>query len=370
MNEPTPADYQAAGLYDPDDTSVTGRLDLLRWLSQEGFGIDESQRSNKAGALTATPSDRWLLGGPKISRSEAIARSGLDEGTFEACTVALGLRPVHGADGVVVFTDELLGVYRFAATLREYFSAPEVLALVRTIGTSIARMADSAVSVFLTDVETAYVLEGRSEFELAQLVLRATKLLDGIGDRIDPLLRRHVLQTVERTRLSQIEQNDHFQYQYAVGFVDLVGFTPMSASLSARELVEFMAVFEARSHEVVAGCGAQVVKLIGDEVMFVATDADAGWRAAAALIETFAVDSDDVAPRGGMAYGAVVMRGGDYFGRVVNLAARLTAQADPGELLVGPGVVEAAVGGIFRPAGERRLKGFEHPIATHALVRR
>ena len=370
MTDPTPADFQAAGLYDPDDTAIVGRLDLLQWLIAEGFTIPELQRGLETGALPAMMSDRWLVGGPLIDRAAAIARSGLDEATFDACTLALGLRPVYGIDDGVVFTDELLGIYRFAADLGAFFSASEVLALVRTIGTSVARMADSAVSVFLTDVESDHVLDGRSEHELGQLVLGATELLEGIGGRIDPILRRHVLQAIERTRLSQIDAVERFQYQYAVGFVDLVGFTPMSASLSARELVAFMAEFEARSHTVVVGCGAQVVKLIGDEVMFVATDADDGCRAAAALVEAFAADADGVAPRGGLAYGAVALRGGDYFGRVVNLASRLTDQADPGEVLVGAGIVDAATGCTFRPAGERRLKGFADPVTTHALVSR
>ena len=367
MSEPTPADFEAAGLYDPDDTSIVGRLDLLRWLWAEGFTIEELQHGLENAALGAMMSDRWLFGGPAIGRAEAVERTGLDEATFDACTVALGLGSVSGVAHPIPFTDELLGIYRFAAVLGEFFSGPEVVALIRTIGTSVARMADSAVTVFLTDIESEHVIEGRSEHELGQLVFEATKLLDGFGDRIDPLIRRHVLQTVERTRASAIDDLERFQYQYAVGFVDLVGFTPMSASLSARELVEFMADFEARSHEVVVGCGARVVKLIGDEVMFVATDASHGCRAGHALIEAFAT-ADGVAPRGGMAFGPVALRGGDYFGRVVNLASRLTDDAVPGELLVTTELADAADECRFRPAGERTLKGFAESVTTHAYV--
>ena len=368
MDQPSSADFEAAGLYDPDDHEVRGRLELLRWLTDEGFTIEEMQRGLETGALAAMVSDRWLLGAPTFGRGEAVQRSGLTEASFDACTLALGLTPIEGAaDGELVFTDELLGVYRLVALLEEFFSASEVLALVRAVGSGAGRMADSAVSVFLTDVESEHVTDGRSEHELGQLVLGATKLLDGIGQRIDPLLRRLVLQTIERTRLSQIDDRERFQYQYAVGFVDLVGFTPMSAALTARELVAFMADFEARSHEVVVEHGARVVKLIGDEVMFVATDASQGCRAGRALIDAFA-GADGVAPRGGMAFGAVALRGGDYFGSVVNLASRLTDDAEPGELLVSAELASAAVDCGFRAAGARTLKGFAEPVVAHALV--
>lgn len=369
MAGPTDDELIAAGLYDPDDTTVVGRLDLLRWLADEGFTVAEMQRGLESGALGAMASDRWLLGGPTFGRDEAIRRSGLSEATFDACTVALGLTPVEGATDSIAFTDELLHIHRAVAGLEEYFSPPEVMALVRTIGSSIDRLAESAVGVFLTDIESDHVNQRRSEYELGQLVLGATKLLEGLGSRLDPLLRRHVLQAIERTRASTIDEFERFQFTYAVGFVDLVGFTPMSAAMTARELVAFMADFEARSHEVALAEGARVVKLIGDEVMFVATDPDRGCRAGAALIDTFAADGDGVAPRGGMAFGPVALRGGDYFGSVVNLASRLTDDARPGELLVSTELAAAARACAFQPAGRRHPKGFAEPIDVYSLAR-
>lgn len=369
MPGPTDDDFIAAGLHDPDDTSVVGRLDLLRWLADEGFTIAEMQHGHESGALGAMVADRWLLGGPTFDRDEAIRRSGLGAATFDACTVSLGIVPVQAAVDGVVFTDELLDIHRAVAALEEYFSPSEVMALVRTIGTAVDRMAESVVGVFLTDIESEHVNQRRSEYELGQLVLGATQLLDGLGSRLDPLLRRHVLQAIERTRASTIDEFERFQFTYAVGFVDLVGFTPMSAAMTARELVAFMADFEARSHEVALAEGARVVKLIGDEVMFVATDPDRGCRAGAALIDTFADEHNGVAPRGGMAYGPVALRGGDYFGSVVNLASRLTDDATPGEVLVSTELAAAASGCVFRPAGRRHPKGFAEPVDVSSLVR-
>jgi class 3 adenylate cyclase len=61
-----------------------------------------------------------------------------------------------------------------------------------------------------------------------------------------------------------------------------------------------------------------------------------------------------------VAAGPVVIQGGDYFGRTVNLAARIAAHAAAGQVLVSPSVAESAPpeGVRFVEAGERRLEGF------------
>jgi adenylate cyclase len=141
----------------------------------------------------------------------------------------------------------------------------------------------------------------------------------------------------------------------------------LSRHLSAQELIAFVGSFEARAHEVVAAAGARVVKLIGDEVMFVATDPAAACQAGQALVEAFSGEGH-VLPRGGMAYGNVVLRGGDYYGTVVNLASRLADAAVPQELLVSGDLADAATECAFEPAGRRMIKGFDDPIAVHAMV--
>jgi class 3 adenylate cyclase len=111
-----------------------------------------------------------------------------------------------------------------------------------------------------------------------------------------------------------------------------------------------------------------LVKLIGDEVMFVATDPADACRAAEALMVGFGDESAHVVPRGGLAFGDVLVRGGDYYGSVVNLAARLVDEAVPQELLVTDEAAVAAAGCEFAPAGRRMVKGFDDPIVVHSFV--
>jgi adenylate cyclase len=66
----------------------------------------------------------------------------------------------------------------------------------------------------------------------------------------------------------------------------------------------------------------------------------------------------------GVAAGPVVIQGGDYFGRTVNLAARIAGRAGAGQVLVSAGVAEAPPpeGVRYVALGQRRLKGFAQPV--------
>jgi adenylate cyclase len=66
--------------------------------------------------------------------------------------------------------------------------------------------------------------------------------------------------------------------------------------------------------------------------------------------------------------GPVVFRDGDYFGRTVNVASRITDYARPGEVLVSQSVVEAvgeAKGMMFEPIGPVSLRGVSEPVVLN-----
>jgi adenylate cyclase len=129
--------------------------------------------------------------------------------------------------------------------------------------------------------------------------------------------------------------------------------------------------FDAEARLRVTRGGGRVVKTIGDEVMFLATDAHAAAGIAVDLLE---IENIEGLPpiRAGLAHGDVLQRHGDVFGEVVNIAARLVALARPGTVLVDRNAAEALEGDDrwelvrLRP---RRVRGYEH-LAAHALRRR
>ena len=77
-------------------------------------------------------------------------------------------------------------------------------------------------------------------------------------------------------------------------------------------------------------------------------------------------------PRGSRLHaGPVVFQGGDYFGRTVNVAARISERAGPGQLLVTDEVVDRAGSDdlTFRPIGAVPLKGVSQPVRLHSVTR-
>lgn len=365
---PTADEYQRAGLFDPVADAATGRLELLEWLTQQGFSVAEMQHALATDALGAMAGDRRMVPGRRLSRAVAIERSGLSPEDFDAYARAFGFVRIEGApEGEIGFTADEIDSLAAVNVLASTFSAEEAKGLVRVMASSLARIGEAAVSLFLADIESPHLLSGAKEIELARAVYDAVGLLDGLTERLDPILRRQMLQAVERTRRTSIDTTDRFQYRYAIGFVDLVGFTALSGHMGAQELSQFMGRFEGEAHDVATSAGARVVKLIGDEVMFVATDPVAACRAAIALMDAFNGEYVGVAPRGGMAYGNVVLRSGDYYGSVVNLASRLVDEAVPLELLVTDAMADAAVGCEFEPAGRRMVKGFDEPISVQSM---
>ncbi len=123
----------------------------------------------------------------------------------------------------------------------------------------------------------------------------------------------------------------------AVGFADLVSFTRRSRELDEKALAELVEGFESRASDVVATHGARLVKTLGDEVLFTAPT-----PAQAAAVALDLTGTDEL--RIGLAYGPVVPLMGDVFGTTVNLAARLTAIARPGTILVDAALAEALTG--------------------------
>ena len=73
----------------------------------------------------------------------------------------------------------------------------------------------------------------------------------------------------------------------------------------------------------------------------------------------------------GVAAGPVVVQGGDYFGRTVNLAARIASRAGAGQVLVSESVLQAPPpdGVRFVELGEVQLKGFARPVRLLEVCR-
>jgi adenylate cyclase len=114
----------------------------------------------------------------------------------------------------------------------------------------------------------------------------------------------------------------------------MVGFTLLSQHLSQLELAQVVRRFEEISHDIVTGLGGRVVKMIGDEAMFVVDNVISAARIGLDLADAYADDELLSDVRVGLAIGPVLLHDGDYFGPPVNLAHRIVNIANPGTVIM------------------------------------
>jgi adenylate cyclase len=149
----------------------------------------------------------------------------------------------------------------------------------------------------------------------------------------------------------------------AMLFCDLAGYTRLTeerGDAAAAALAESLAVLvdrSAREH------GGVPVKWLGDGVMVHYRTPAGAVRSALELVERLP-EAGLPPAHVGVAAGPVVVQGGDYFGRTVNLAARIAARAQAGQVLASQRVAESGppAGVRFVELGELELKGFADPV--------
>ena len=94
-------------------------------------------------------------------------------------------------------------------------------------------------------------------------------------------------------------------------------------------------------------------------------------RAVLELLELVEAESDDFpGVRAGISWGAAVSRGGDLYGRPVNLASRLTGVARPGSLLAAAEPIDPLEGAeslSLSDAGHKRLKGIDGAVHIYRV---
>jgi adenylate cyclase len=244
-----------------------------------------------------------------------------------------------------------------------------VLRLARVIGGAVALVAEAVVDAFRVRVELPREAAGESHADVVEDYARTAPLLLGaLSAALDDLLRAHVV-AVARSKWAPDESQAIVTRDLTIGFVDLVGYTRSARVLAPAELAEAVGLFEARVGEVVNLAGGRVVKLIGDEAMFVVDDAGQARALGLELVRALAAEPLLPQVRIGMAAGPVVAHHGDYYGDVVNLAARLVKAAAPDEILVsGPVVAGGANGHGAEPVELPELKGYDERVPAFRLT--
>jgi adenylate cyclase len=351
---PVSIDFEAEGLLE-GASDREARLELLRSLEQEGFTLGELREAAAQDRLALLPVERVLAGEGKLYTQEELAEeTGLDVEFLQEAARALGV-PVR-EPGERTITEEELELSRSAKALLDAGIGREAfLDLTSVMTRSMSSIAASFLSVF----GEALLRPGDTERDLG---LRYAEALRHLGPLAAPTLQQMFnLRMREQMRQGVITQAELQSGQLpgsqeiAVGFVDIVGFTKLGEDSDPEDLGATVRRFE----RAVSDCAEEpvrLVKTIGDAAMLVAPEPAPLVEAVLGLVER----SRDESPllRGGIACGQGLPRAGDWYGRPVNLAARLTSFARRGSVVTSKEVRDTAGDGYnWSTAGSKKFKG-------------
>ncbi|HEV7615053.1 MAG TPA: adenylate cyclase regulatory domain-containing protein [Solirubrobacterales bacterium] len=357
-------DFAAEGLLDGlDGDAREARLALLRELADDGVPLEDLRQAVAAGRLALLPVERALAGeGRRYTAREIAEIVGLDLEQLRRFSAALGV-PYTDPDEPRGTEADLEAARRMKAFRDAGLPEDGMLQVARTIGMGTARIAEANRELVIRTLAQP----GDSERDLALRFAGAAELMMPlVGPTVVHALQANMLEQIRRdvigaTNLANGEIGG--AVELTVGFADLVEFTRLGEEVPAEELglvagrLEEMAI-------AVAEPPVRLVKTIGDAAMFVSTEPAPMLRASLALIAAAEAEGDEFPLlRAGLACGSVLPQSGDYYGRPVNLASRITGVARPGSVVADAAVKEAAEDDFaYTFIGERRLKGIDSKI--------
>jgi adenylate cyclase len=374
----------ALGILEPADGSFP-RRDVMRArvvLELKATGLDVTALG------TALSTGHLRLGflesaGRRFPRSDlTFSQFGEEVGipleTLQTLYVSFGLPRPHGDERV---REEDLPVLRavpvlFGAGLDE----GDVLRGVRIWGESARRVAQFQHHYFHNTIEEPFRRRGLRDNEAVEAAIREVGFRMGHSgeEMLAWLFRRHSETFLREHQFGHVEaaleeagiRERPAKTVEASVFADLSGYTQLTEEAGDQEAARVSVALAQLVNEIAPRHDGQVVKMLGDGVFFHFPDPTAAVRASLEIVE-------GVRPRGlppahiGVNAGPMIYEEGDYFGRTVNIAARIASQAEADQVLVGEDAYRAVTSDGFRliERGRLELKGVSQPVMAYEAVR-
>jgi adenylate cyclase len=368
---------------DPRDMFSPGDALRARWVKNfelAGVPLDGMAAAVRDGVLSfsfmdVAAFDRFAgLSGTTFS--ELSESTGIPMDLLKVVREAVGFAEPRPEDHVR--EDELLVVSSIELQLSKGFRPIIIERWLRVLGDSLRRIAETETDWWRTEVVQPLLDAGMTEGEMLEAQ-------GDLGSRMAPLTEQTLLAiyrgqqehawseaAVENVEgaLERAGLLSRLHRRPALCFLDITGYTRLTEERgdeAAADLAAKLATLVRRSSQ---EHGGQPVKWLGDGVMFYFRDPGPGVLAALDMVEGVATHALPPA-HVGIHSGPVVFQEGDYFGRTVNIAARIAEYARPGEVLVSQEVVDAADGipVSFTEIGPVELKGVSGTLRLHAARR-
>lgn len=155
-------------------------------------------------------------------------------------------------------------------------------------------------------------------------------------------------------------------------FADLVGFTALAELEGDGRALEVALALQHRVGGLLGRHRAEQVKTIGDGLMIRCDRPADAVHLGLCLVDELAQEDDFPLVRVGIHSGPALTSGGDWYGRTVNVAARLCAVAPGGEVMVSESTRASAgrLAGIDWGARELHwLRNVSQPIGAYCAAR-
>ena len=342
-------------------SAAIGQARVVAKMRERGHSLAEIRRATDEGKLAfGFLQDLFPTEQRRYSIAEAAQETGIEPALVDRLVSGLGITPEHTD---TVSEDELQLLRYVGAVLESGFPLVALLQLVRVYGQAMAHVADAEVRLFHLYVHEPLMRSGSTGVETAeQMNAISRQVLPLAGPVLDQIHQRYLQFFVEQDVVGHMESDldgssiDLGRMRVAIAFADLAGYTRLTeeeGELTAVDAVErFVEAVEATLPD-----EARVIKTIGDEVMIIGSDISnlTDWAVGFQSMAT-----ERPLPRIAVHYGVALYRDGDYYGRDINIASRVSARAAGGEVLVTRPVVEAVSAPHLEceRIGEVRLKGF------------
>ena len=373
------------GILTPDadalfSTGDVRRVKLIDTLVRSGVPLDSLSTAVGDGILSLgfldeSPYDRLAPLGD-LTFATLSEETGLPLDLLAVIREATGSVPARPEDRVR--EDELLVVPFLRFGIEIGVSPGGLERLMRVRGDSLHRMAESENDWWYAELLPAL----GSDSNPADKLDAAAKLPPNVMDWSDQAVlavyhaqqaqvwTKSMIETVE-VALERAGLHSRSEKVPAIGFIDISGFTRLTdqrgdaVAANLAEQVSTMVQRIAMRH------GGDQVKRLGDGVMLHYTDPSSGVLAALEMVDGVAAVGMPPA-HVGLHAGPVLFQDGDYYGRTVNVAARITDYARPGEVLVSQEVVDASdlEEVSYTEVGPVELKGVAEPARLWVAGRR
>ena len=353
-------DFAAAGLLDGlQGRARESRLELLRRLHDDGCSMEDLREAAAEDRLALLPVERILSEHRRHSLRDSAALTGLSDDYLLQNHMAIGLQ--RPDPDTPVYDDDQLENLRVLETLMQVGISEEQLhAEGRVMGQAARRMAEA----FVDGMGQALARPDDTEGDIA---LRYYELARGLLPNLDRMvggvLRLHLLDVVRREAVGHVERirgEATGGREVAVAFADVAGFTAMSERVGLDEVGKVAARFE-RLVTRHASPPVRLVKVLGDGALLVSDEADTLLGAVLGVVGE--AEGAALPPvHAGVHHGRALRSAGDWYGRTVNLAARLCGAAPPGTVLVTRAVRDAANAFAYDEQPPLRLRGIDAPV--------